>query len=167
MMGPKVESKDPPKQGGVNEGGTGGGTTEPGANPTAHQAKATQAKNVSLKEPKTAPPVEPKAETPEEPKVYTTTHFCRLPVMYAVDAYGAPVGQDDATIDLNPDGTLDQAKQKRDQRIPELVTAIGDAVPKLAGVKESGGASNNPYDFYPPLPEGAVILSIVGLTEMR
>eukprot|EP00456_Euglypha_rotunda_P027951 TRINITY_DN2225_c0_g2_i5.p1 TRINITY_DN2225_c0_g2~~TRINITY_DN2225_c0_g2_i5.p1 ORF type:complete len:129 (+),score=3.56 TRINITY_DN2225_c0_g2_i5:199-585(+) len=103
----------------------------------------------------------------EPMKTYTTLHFCRLPVMYAVDAYGAPVGQDDSTISLNGDGTLESAKQKRDQRIPELITAIGDAVPKIAGGHTESGSAANPYEFYPPLPPGAVILEINGLTEMR
>ena len=156
MMGPKGESK----QGEVDEGGSGGGgATEPGASPTTHQTKSARVKNVSLQE--------PKAEKPAEPKIYTTTHFCRLPVMYAVDHYGTPIGNDESKVTVNADGSFASAEQKRDHQLDELIEAIGTAAPKIAGIKESGSTSTNPYDFYPPLPPGAVILSITGLTEMR
>lgn len=103
------------------------------------------------------------ADTPNQEEIFITQHFCRLPVMYAVDPIGTPVGKDNGTIELNADGSMKKATEERDHQVDELITAVGDAVNTLNGRTEGGLAPENPFDFYPPLPKGAIILSIEGL----
>lgn len=106
---------------------------------------------------------------PEE--IHVTTHFCRLPIAYAVDAIGTPFGTDEAKIELNADGTLKMASEKRDHQIDELITSVTEAadtiLPKLPGTRTEMGEEGNPYSFYPALPAQAEVIAILEITPLQ
>jgi hypothetical protein len=80
-------------------------------------------------------------------KGQVTQHICVLPVMYAVDVCPAPVGTTEAKISLAEDGQLTGAEAKLDQKIPELIKSLGDAVAAIApgkGRAASGGVVFTP-----------------------
>lgn len=142
MLGPSTQQKDE-----INEGGTMTGT----------QLGEPSVQLVSSQDPESG-----------KATVYTSKHFCRIPVTYAVDPIGTPFGTDEASLTLNGDGSLNLASQKRDHQVDELITAVGDAIPKLSPSTEAAfDDSNNPYGFFPKLPDGAVILEIVEIGELE
>jgi len=99
--------------------------------------------------------------------IHQTKHFCRLPETYAIEPLGTPFGTDEASVELNADGSLKVIKQKRDHQIDELVTSVAEGAKTLSGLQEGSLSASNPYSFYPPLPPNAQIIEFLEISPLN
>ena len=96
-----------------------------------------------------------------------TTHFCRLPIVYSVDAVGTPFGTDEFALEFYDNGALKKAESKRDHQIDELVSSVSEAAENLVPSLERGTEASNPFEFYPPLPPHAQIIEILEISPIQ
>ena len=83
-------------------------------------------------------------------------HLAKLPVMYAVDHPQSWTGKTVSHFKFNDDGGLTQANGEVDHKLPELITAIGDAVPKVAG----GANGLSDIALFPEPPDSKIAVDI-------
>jgi len=88
---------------------------------------------------------------------YTTVHVTSVPKLMTIDAERALLGTTEAAFTNNPDGTLLSSSSKVDQKIPEIISAVGDVMKSIP----AGTRGRPECAFAPdlkPLQEGRDIL---------
>ncbi len=101
-------------------------------------------------------------------QMHVTTHFCRLPLVYGVDAIGTPIGTDHARLEFYENGMLKKAEEERDHQVDELITSVTEAAEKVIPFQGlERGEGNNPYEFFPPLPADAQIVEILEIVPLQ
>ena len=84
----------------------------------------------------------------------TTQHVCTFPAIFAVDVVAAPLGTTNTEMDID-DGRLTKLNVELDQKIPEVITAVGDAAANIPGLDAGGSrtAKEEKLAFMPPLDD--------------
>jgi hypothetical protein len=87
---------------------------------------------------------------------YTTHHITVLPRLMAVDAERALLGTTTATFTNHSDGTLQTGTITVDQKIPEVISAMGDLVTDIGGITKDGTRATEPSSLpqFTPTLEG-------------
>jgi hypothetical protein len=101
-------------------------------------------------------------DLPCEYKTYTTMHAAMVPKLMAVDAERAFLGITKVGFENHEDGTLKTSNAELDQRIVELIQAVGDVVEALPEPKGPRDTCIPKPIFVPDIDEkpGEILISL-------